>query len=186
MRCVLDGTVDGRFEGAVQRGRRTGRPVSAYLIAAWVGRGFAAGRAHLTLWYDYLSGDDTPGNGRTEVFSTLYGTNHRQYGFADQFTNIPANTAGHGLQDRAVKLSLKPSSRVAVEADAHSFAAARKGTLGSAHYGDEVDLTLTHRATTSLSFMGGLSRVFQDRAMAEIGRLDRDMTWAFIMVNAIF
>lgn len=186
LRYAVDGTVDARFEGAVQRGRRRGTPASAYMVTAYVGRTFHDGRAHVTLWYDYLSGDDTPDDGKTQVFNTLYGTNHKNYGFADRFTNIPANTAGHGLQDRAVKLSLKPTDDFSVEADVHSFAAAKRGSLSTAHYGDEVDVTVTHRYTTAFSVMGGVSRVFQDRAMAEIGRLNKDMTWAFLMVKASF
>ena len=186
LRYVLAGAVDARFEGALQRGRRTGDPVSAYMITAYAGHGFRDGRAHVTLWYDYLSGDDTPSDGRTEVFSTVYGTNHKSYGFADQFRNIPANTAGHGLQDRAVKLTLKPAGDVVLEVDAHSFAAAKRGTLSTAHFGDELDLTVAYACSESLSLMGGGSRVFQDRAMAEIGRLERDMTWAFVMLKAIF
>lgn len=186
LRYVFDGAVDGRFEGAIQRGHRTGEPVSAYLLAVWVGRSFAGERGHVAVWYDYLSGDDTPSDGRIEVFSTLYGTNHKFYGFADQFTNIPANTAGHGLQDRAVKLTLRPASDVSVQADVHSFAAARRGTLSTSHYADELDLTVARRYSPNLSAMAGLARVLQDRGMAEIGRLDRNMTWAFIMVDVVF
>ncbi len=186
VRYVFAGAVDGRFEGALQRGRRTGEPVSAYLLAARVGRGFAQGRVHMTLWYDYLSGDDRPDSGRIRVFSTLYGTNHKNYGLADQFTNIPVHTAGHGLQDRALKLALKPVTDVAVVADVHSFAAAKQGTLSSSHYANEVDLTVTCRATANLNLMGGVARVLQDHAMAEIGRLDGNMTWAFVMVSAVF
>jgi hypothetical protein len=186
LRYAVDGAVDGRFEGAIQRGRRTGDPVSAYLLAVRVGRAFAGDKGHLTVWYDYLSGDDTPNDGKVQVFSTLYGTNHKNYGFADQFTSIPANTAGHGLQDRAVKLSLRPASDLAVEADVHSFAAARRGTLSTPHYADEVDLTVTQRCSPNLSAMAGMARVLQDRGMAEIGRLDRNMTWAFLMVDVVF
>jgi Alginate export len=185
-RYVFGGPVDGRVEATIQRGRRAGDPVSAYMLAGWVGRGFAEGRAHVTLWYDYLSGDDTPGDGEVQVFSTLYGTNHKNYGFADLFTNIPTHTLGHGLQDRAVKIGWNPMPDLAVEADAHSFVAARRGTLSTPHFGDELDLTLTRRYAKGFSVSGGVSRVLQDRALAEIARLDRDMTWAFVMFDASF
>jgi len=186
LRYVLSGAVDARFEGALQRGRRDGEPVSAYMLTTYVGRGFLRDKVRVTLWYDYLSGDDTPSDGRTEVFSTVYGTNHKSYGFADRFTNIPVHTAGHGLQDRAVKLTMKPTRKLSLELDGHSFAAAKRGSLSTAHFGDEVDFTMSHTYSEALSVMSGISRVFQDRAMAEIGRLDRDMTWAFVMLKAIF
>lgn len=186
LRYVLSGAVDARFEGAVQRGRRDGEPVSAYMLTAYVGRAFHADEARVRLWYDYLSGDDTPSDGRTEVFSTLYGTNHKSYGIADRFTNIPEHTGGHGLQDRAVKLTVKPARSLSLELDGHSFAAAREGSLSTNHFGDELDFTVTHARSEALSVMGGVSRVFQDRALAEVGRLDKDMTWAFVMLKAIF
>lgn len=85
-----------------------------------------------------------------------------------------------------MKLTLRPASDVSVEADVHSFAAARRGTLSTPHYADEVDLTVARRYLPNLSAMAGLARVLQDRGMAEIGRLDRNMTWAFIMVDVVF
>lgn len=57
----------------------------------------------MTLWYDHLSGDDDPSDGTVRVFDTLFATNHKFYGLADYFLNIPVQTVGRGLQDLALK-----------------------------------------------------------------------------------
>ena len=53
VRASMEAKPDSRLsvfvESTLQRGRRAGEPVSAHLLAAWVGRSFANGRAHLAL-----------------------------------------------------------------------------------------------------------------------------------------
>lgn len=185
-RYVFGGPVSGRFEGSLQRGDRAGSSVSAFMVGARVGTSFAEGKADATLWYDYLSGDDDPGDGETGVFSTLYATNHKFYGFADLFLDIPAHTGGRGLQDIAIKVTWRPVERLTLAADVHTFRAADMTGLSTAHFADEVDLTLTRALTSRLTLTSGLSVIMQDDALAEIGRLSEDMTWAYVMLNAVF
>lgn len=52
--------------------------------------------------------------------------------------------------------------------------------------GEELDFTVAYACSEAPGLTGGISRVFQDRAMAEIGRLEKDVTWAFVMLKAIF
>lgn len=184
-RYAFAGSVTGRLEGTLQKGTRSGADVSAYMFGARLGKGFADGKASMTLWYDYLSGDDaaTP---ETEVFHTLYGTNHKFYGYADLFLNIPAHTMNAGLQDMAVKLAWRPQTDISLGADFHSFSAAQQGTLSTSHFGNELDLSLSHRYTANMSATLGFAHVLQDDGFAEIGRLSEDMTWFYIMLNAIF
>ena len=92
-----------------QTGERTGQDVSAFLLGARAGRGFADGRAGVTLWLDYLSGTE-PGSDEVGVFETLFATNHKFYGFMDRFLAIPAHTRGGGLVDLAIKNGLGHSS----------------------------------------------------------------------------
>lgn len=138
-----------------------------------------------TLWYDYLSGDD-PDTPEVEVFNTLFATNHKFYGFADLFLNIPAHTAGAGLQDLALKLQWRPTTTVTTGLDVHSFRAAEQGSLTGTHFGEEFDLTIGHRYSQNLAATVGVSLVLQDDPLAEVGRLDEDLTWFFIMLNATF
>ncbi len=185
-RYAFTGDVAGRLEGSLQRGDRAGVPVSAFMIGGRLGTTFAEGKAGVTAWYDYLSGDDDPTDAESGVFSTLYATNHKFYGFADLFLNIPVHTAGAGLQDMAVKFNWSPTERVRLGADFHSFSAAEQGSLSTSHFANEFDFTLSHRYTPNLTMVTGLSFVMQDDALAEIGRLSEDMTWAYVMFNATF
>lgn len=177
--------VDGRVEGTLQTGTRSDSDVSAFMFGARLGKTFAGGDATLTLWYDYLSGDD-PSTPEVEVFKTLFGTNHKFYGLADLFLNIPAHTGGAGLQDMALKLMWRPSSTVGFGADLHRFSAAEQGTLSGSHFGDELDLTLTHRYSQRFGATAGFSYVVQDDPFGEVGRLSEDLTWFYIMLNATF
>jgi hypothetical protein len=186
-RYAFTGPVNGRFEGTFQTGERAGSDVSAYMFGGRLGTSFASGRGTATLWYDHLSGDDaaTP---ETEVFATLYATNHKFYGFADLFLDIPVHTRGAGLRDMAVKFSWTPMDRVRFGADFHSFTAAEQGTLSTRHFANEVDLTLSHRYTPNLMVTTGLSYVATDDAMVEIGRagVGENVTWFYVMLDAIF
>ncbi|MFQ5536505.1 MAG: alginate export family protein [Gemmatimonadota bacterium] len=185
-RFAWNGTVSGRLEATAQTGTRKGQDLSAYMVGARVGTKMAGGRVGVTLWYDYLSGDDDLGDGTTKVFSTLYATNHKYYGFADLFLDIPKHTGGYGLQDLALKTAFKINDASTLKADFHSFRAAQSNALPDSRFADEVDLTLVRRYTSNLSLTSGLSFVFQREAFAAIGRLSEDMTWAYVMLTATF
>jgi len=175
-----------RGEASYQFGERGGRDVSAYMVGVRAGASLAQGRGGLTLWYDFLSGDDDPLDDELGVFNTLFATNHKFYGFADLFLNIPDHTAGRGLQDAALKAALDPRDDVHVGLDLHAFFLAEDVGLSSGHLGEEVDLTLRYRYTPQLAVTGGLSLVFADDALSEIGRLGEDMTWVYVMLDVAF
>jgi hypothetical protein len=175
-----------RVESSFQFGTRADQDVSAYMFGARVGTEIADGDGTLTLWYDYLSGDDTPADGTLGVFETLFATNHKFYGFADLFLNIPAHTAGLGLQDLAVKGGFQASDNLHLGVDLHTFRLAKQGTISSSHLAEELDFTGTYRHTSEVSFTGGLSFVAQDDALAEIGRLSENLIWGYVMMNVVF
>ncbi len=175
----------GRVEGSLQRGDRVGTPVSASMVGARVGRSFSGDAVHLAVWYDRLSADD-PNDPDTNAFSTLFATNHKFYGFADLFLDIPAHTQGRGLEDIAVKLSARLGSGTTAALDLHRFAAVSARDLASGHYADELDLTGTHRLSPHLSIVGGFSFVWQDDALARVGRLSEDLTFGYLSINATF
>lgn len=174
-----------RAEGSIQAGDRDGRSVSAFMLAARVGRSF--GDFTATLWYDYLSGSDDPATGDVGVFDTLFATNHKFYGFADLFLDIPSHTAGRGLQDAAIKLAVTPHEDWTIGADLHSFRLARADGLDAGgHLGEELDLVATWRHSANFDVTGGVAFVFQRDAWAEIGRLDQSMVWGYLMLDAHF
>lgn len=184
-RYAFTGDVNGRFEGSYQTGQRGGTDVSAYMFGGRLGTSFAEGKGTATLWYDYLSGDDASTVTKTEAFHTMYATNHKFYGFADLFLNVPVHTGGAGLVDMAAKLSWTASG-VRFGADFHSFSAAEQGGLTSTHFANELDLTLSHRYTPNLVLTTGFSYVDQDDALAEVGRLSENMHWFYLQLDAIF
>jgi hypothetical protein len=173
-----------RAEGSFQTGERGGTDVSAYMFGGRVGYGF--GDATLTLWYDYLSGDDDADDGEIKVFDTLFATNHKFYGFADLFLNVPAHTAGQGLQDLALKFAVVPADGWRLGIDAHSFRLAKTGGFESGHLGEEVDLVATWTYSPNLTIQGGAAFVIQDDTWADIGRLSENMTWLYLMMDAKF
>lgn len=184
-RYVVGGVLFGRAEATLETGSRDGADVRAFMFGARLGKSLDAGRFSATLWYDYLSGDD-PSTPEVEVFNTLYATNHKFYGLADLFLSIPAHTAGAGLQDLALKLAYRPLDTMTTGLDVHTFRAAEEGILTESHFGEELDLTITHRHSDHLSASFGLSHVLQADGLAEAGRLGEDMTWLYLMLNATF
>ena len=175
-----------RGEGSYQTGERTGADVSAYMFGAAVGALVGGGAGSVTLWYDFLSGDDDPTDGTKRVFDTLFATNHKFYGLADLFTNIPVHTAGRGLQDLAVKGTYAPHERVALAFDLHSFRVAARDGLTTGHLADEADLTVGYRYTKNFGVLGGFSRVWVADGFEQIGRLGEDVTWLYVMVDLAF
>jgi Alginate export len=181
------GRIDYRAEASLQVGDRGGDDVRAFMVGGRLGFGMGpANKGRITLWYDYLSGDDTPGDGKARVFDTMFATNHKFYGFADLFLNIPVQTAGLGLQDFAVKGSLQARDDVKLGLDLHSFRLAKRGGTTTAHLGEEIDLTVTHQYSSNLGITGGLSVVIQADGFADIGRLTQNLTWGYLMLNATF
>ncbi len=181
------GRIDYRAEASLQVGDRGGDDVRAFMLGGRVGFGMGpANKGRITLWYDYLSGDDTPGDGKARVFDTMFATNHKFYGFADLFLNIPVQTAGLGLQDFAVKGSLQARNDVKLGLDLHSFRLAKRGGTTTAHLAEEIDFTVTHRHSSNLGITGGLSVVIQADGFADIGRLTENATWGYLMLNATF
>ena len=175
-----------RAESSYQAGERRGLDVAAFMVGARVGTVILGGSMSLTLWYDYLSGDADSGDSTVRVFDTLFATNHKFYGLADHFLNIPVQTAGRGLQDLALKGSYKPQANVALAAELHSFHMARSAGLATGHFGEEIDLSGSYRYSKQFRVVAGLSYLFAAGGFAEIGRFIQDGVWTYLMLDAAF
>lgn len=176
-----------RFEGAAQRGERGARDVSAYMLGGRLGRRVLEGKGTVTLWVDHLSGGAPAGPASDDkAFDTLFGTNHKFYGFADLFLDPARQTQGRGLQDLAVKSAWTPADGWRITADLHRFrVAADEGLTGSV-LGDEIDVVLTHTYTAGLTFSGGLAWVWAGEALAPVRGIDEDVRFAYIMIDLVF
>jgi hypothetical protein len=151
----------GRLRAAAelyhQSGRRLDAPLQAGMAHAsvgWVGDGEA--RPSVTLWYDWLSGDRDPSDGTQSAFDTLYGTNHKFYGFLDIATFSQGGAVdGAGLQDAALKLKASPGEKWSVGVDLHALAAAVPGDQPLLAL--EPDLYTGMQLTPGLKLTGGLN-----------------------------
>jgi hypothetical protein len=179
------GPVDLRFEGSLQGGQREGAEVSAYMLGGRAGMAIHE-RATLTLWYDHLSGDNDPNDDEVKVFNTLFATNHAFYGAADYFLNIPLHTGGLGLRDASVKLAVNPTESTELSVDFHALSTAAGGDLSTRSLARELDLSLTRRMGSGLTAVGGYSFVQARDGIKELGRLEKNAHWAYLMLNAVF
>ena len=175
-----------RAEGSFQTGERRGPNGSAFMFGGRLGT--TLGNGSLTLWYDYLSGDSNFKDSKWKSFDTLFATNHKYYGFADLFLNIPVHTRDRGLQDFAIKASvpLDEEGRIRLAADGHVFFLAQKGDLESGHLADEIDLTLSYQYSENVTFVAGYTFALARDALKALGRLNEDMHWAYVMSNVSF
>ena len=136
---------------------------AAYPIAApWTPRIYAE--------YNYASGDGTPGDGTLEAFDDMYPTGHLYYGYNDL-------VGLRNLHNVRVGASVVPWRRLTLAIDVHTFRlatpddhlynAAGVATVtvpagGAAHgsVGREVDVSFTLPVAQTLSFSGGVGRLF--------------------------
>ncbi len=174
-----------RVEGTLQRGERADRDVRAWMMGVRAGRSFADGRVGLAAWYDHLSGGDgTEEDDR--AFDTLFGTNHKFYGYADLFLDLPVQTAGRGFRDAAVKTRWVVADGWTLTGDLHRFWVADDGGLDSGHLGDELDLVLTHPLTTGVTLSGGVSQVWAGGALGPVRGIGEDVQFAYLMIDLSF
>jgi hypothetical protein len=73
-----------------------------------------------------------------------FATNHKFYGFADLFLDIPRHTNDQGLVDVAAKLALRPEKNLVIGFDLHNFRLAKKRNLDSSRLAEELDITVTY------------------------------------------
>ena len=177
---------DYRLEASYQTGKRAGRDVEAYMLGGRMGVTFAQGKSKITLWYDYLSGDDDLTDTKIKVFDTLFATNHKFYGFADLFLNIPVHTAERGLHTAALKMMFKPRQNISLGIDLHTFWLAQQTGISSKRLADEADVTLRYQYSPNVSFVGGYSYVIARDGFAQIGRFTKDIGFGYLMTNVVF
>ncbi len=172
-----------RVEASLQRGERAGEDISAFLLGGRVGVSFADGKGRPIGWYDLVSGDDDPTGGKVNVFDTLFATNHKFYGFADLFLNLPAHTAGLGLQNLAFKARVTPSPGISLGLDIHSFLLAKRGPTSTKRLAEEVDLTVRYRYSKNVSFAACIAYVLAREGIRDIGRLSDDFRHGYSMMD---
>jgi hypothetical protein len=175
-----------RAQGIYQFGKRDGRDVEAFLLAARAGVALADEALELVLWYDFLSGDHRPGDDEIRVFSTLFGARHRYYGRADYFVDIPVQTGGLGLQDLAFKVAWTPRDRLALNLDLHLFLTATADPRSRHRLAQEADGWIRYRAREHLALEAGYSLVQAGPVMEGLERLEGIGHFGYLMTSVRF
>jgi len=121
----------------------------------------------LEVFAQLLSGDDTPGDTDVTTFDTLFATNHRFYGEADVFVNMPVDTANRGLVDIGGVIGMNLIDIVTAQIAVHVFQTmASQG--GPSLYGIEIDTTIGLRPSEHLFFDMNHSVVVPGEALSAL------------------
>ncbi|MGH1364198.1 MAG: alginate export family protein [Calditrichia bacterium] len=176
------------LEFAYQGGSVGDLDVAAYMFAANFGYVFSdvSTKPMVSIGVDYLSGDDTLGDNDIKFFDTLYGTNHKYYGFMDYFLNIPVNTFGRGLMDLHLRSSININKSTKLALALHNFSSTEDfvGTGGETEtaFGKEIDLTLTHKYNSQLGITIGAS-IFSPGEIFKQERGEDLSSWYYLMTT---
>jgi hypothetical protein len=171
-------------EAALQLGKLSGADVLAFMVTGSVGYTFQTpGKPSILIGLDYLSGTDPKDtSGDYKAFDTLFGTNHKFYGFMDYFINIPVHTRGLGLRDLMVKGKLSINAKLSLNAHLHNFATVQGGEKA---LGNELDFILNYKCNKVTSFVFGLA-AFAPGDLMKTWRGSEDTSiWSFtsLLVN---
>lgn len=173
--------------------------ISANMVGARVGYRFPELLGlRIGAGFDRLSGRNPDDRESYTVFNTLYGTNHKYYGYMDYFTNIPLHTSGLGLQDIIAQISIAPSKAFWLGVDVHLFstvtdlekALAPRNPEWSSSIGTEIDVTAKWKLAEVVNMTAGFS-VFnanKDRAVLLLaqGTPTESTSWGYLMTSVQF
>ncbi|MEK7253905.1 MAG: hypothetical protein AAB316_04115, partial [Bacteroidota bacterium] len=190
--------VSGKMTGNVTLFGQVGkdnfdRKITAYFASACLDWAINA-KFNAALGYDYISGNaphSTPA-GENHAFNTLYGTNHKFYGYMDYFLDVPKDTKGGGLQDAFLKLKFKASSRTHLALDAHYFLLVNEvkmadGSLLDFPLGAELDFTASHQINQFAKAQFGFSLLRGTESLEGLSKVsggssDQIGNWGYLML----
>ena len=196
------GRFDYEVDAAMQMGDRTlvsefaslSQDISANMVGVRLGYSFPdLAKLRIGAGYDRLSGVDPKDDTKYGAFHTLYGTNHKYYGFMDFFTDIPSHTSGFGLQDIIAQVSLVPVEGLMLGADVHLFSTvtdpADAGSVfadKSTAIGTEIDLTAKFAIAKAVGMTLGYSMFSGDADRAVRWGNTDTANWAYLMATVNF
>lgn len=165
-----------RVEGWVQAGDSTDGDILAYMFGVEAGVHLKrAANLRIMAWLDYLSGASDPAEGARRTFDPRFGTNHKFYGFADFFLNLPVHTQGKGLIDAALKVSIKPVPQWSIAVHGHYMLTA-EDQGGPSDWGTEIDVLTTWKPVKYFSVQLGVFTMLPGKALElRLGGNDPDI-----------
>ena len=159
------------FESALQLGRQAKQDVVAGMATAGVGYNFKDKPWNPTFWvyYDYATGDGSPGGGRQNTFNQLFPFGHYYLGWADI-------VGRQNIQDANAHMYLYPTKWLTLNVQYHAFRLAnardalynaagnvsrfdRTGRAGR-DVGQEVDIISNFHVSKHADILVGYSHLF--------------------------
>ena len=176
------------FEGAMQLGSTSGANTVAGMATAGLGYNFKSAPWNPTVWafYDYASGDHSPGKGNFDTFNQLFAFGHNFLGGMDLFGR-------QNLQDINAHVSLNPTKwltfwtqyhylRLDSATDAlYGFTgnAVRRDATGKAgvDVGNELNFIFNFHVTANQDIQFGYGHLFGGNFMRATGKANVDYTY---------
>ncbi len=150
----------------------------------------------VSLFYDYGSGDENPGDSEDTGFQNLFPTNHKFYGSMDLFS-------WRNIHDFGTTFAIKPTPKTLAKIDIHSFwlpetadawyrangaTTIRSSAAGrnvDNHVGEEIDLTLNWTVHRFATIGAGYSHFFTGGFVSATGK-SSDADFAYLMLTSSF
>ncbi|MCU0453737.1 MAG: alginate export family protein [Bacteroidetes bacterium] len=175
-------------DASYQTGSMFGADVSAFNAGAILS--YATGHrtfTFVTAALDVYSGQTISATS-AGVFDPRFGAGHKNLGFMDYFTSIPAHTAGRGIIDGYGRLELAWSDRVGTQVTVHHFQLHRSLSVAvpSTQLGQEVDVITRWKHSPALSVEFGAGVFIPGRAMKTIIGGSDPGVWMYLSPQVSF
>jgi len=185
-----------RFDGAYEFGNVNATTnIRAYMLTTSLGTNLdILHGANITFWYDYMSGDSDITDGTDHTFILPLDTFHKFFGLIDKFLNVP--TAG--IQDIAIKMSLKPTRKLKLFLHLHQFLSAKTSTATAPpkNLGQEIDFFAKYPIAKQTMLVVGYDHYFGNGTVSAaapggthsvaIADSTVDANFAYVMVDMKF
>jgi len=177
-----------RIDGAYEFGNKNATTdIKAYMLTTSLGAKLNIMQgAGISVWYDYLSGDNNPADLTVHTFTTPYATNHKFYGNIDKFLNIPTQ----GLQDIVLKTWIKPMKKLKLVLHFHQFLSAKTSTaaMPPKNLGQEIDTHIRYTLAKNTVLGLGYSHYFGNGTVngGVAGNTTLNSNWGYAQIDFKF
>ena len=179
----------GSIAAYLQEGRTDlNQQVNAFMINAYAE--VHKKTALVGLGFDFISGsNDKTKAKQSQCFNTLYGSNHKFYGYMDYFLSMPTDTKQRGLMDTYLKLAFGPFKNFTPMLDVHYFALANTYTSATKSIkkglGVETDFILDYKPKLYMNIQLAYSNMMGSKSMEWLkgGNRDTHRGWLYLIIK---